>query len=93
MQNQTAPIPHGVPESFYSKFGHHVTAILSGFDRIRFRGTLRMLFEPALQRKESKSGTSAFLSDLRAKKIDAKLRGVAVSNAEITKKEDLENRS
>ena len=48
MQSQTASIPHGVPESFYSKFGHHVTAILSGFDRIRFRGTLRMLFEPPM---------------------------------------------
>jgi hypothetical protein len=34
MQSQTAPIPHGVPESFYSKFGHQVTAILSGFDQI-----------------------------------------------------------
>jgi hypothetical protein len=47
MQNQTAPIPHGVPEDFYRKFGRYVTAVLSGFDRIRFRGTLRMLFNPA----------------------------------------------
>src|SRR6266404_8192239 len=47
MQNQTAPKPHGVPEDFYRKFGRHVTAVLSGFDRIRFRGTLRMLFNPA----------------------------------------------
>jgi hypothetical protein len=51
MQNQTAPRPHGVPESFYSKFGHHVTAVLSGFDRIRFRGTLRMLFDPAMMER------------------------------------------
>jgi hypothetical protein len=36
MQNQTAPRPHGVPESFYSKLGQYVTAVLSGFDRIRF---------------------------------------------------------
>jgi hypothetical protein len=47
MQNQIAPRPHGVPEDFYRKFGRHVTAVLSGFDRIRFRGTLRMLFNPA----------------------------------------------
>jgi hypothetical protein len=46
MQNQTAPRPHGVPESFYSKFGRYVTAVLSGFDRIRFRATLRPLFCP-----------------------------------------------
>jgi hypothetical protein len=42
MQNQTAPIPHGVSESFYSKFGKYVTAVLSGFDRVRFRATLRV---------------------------------------------------
>jgi hypothetical protein len=47
MQNQTAPRPHGVPEEFYRKFGRDVTAVLSGFDRMRFRGTLRMLFNPA----------------------------------------------
>src|SRR5260370_2756085 len=46
MQNQTAPRPYGVPESFYSKFGQYVTAVLSGFDRIRFRATLRPLFCP-----------------------------------------------
>src|ERR1700719_1747874 len=46
MQNQTAPRPHGVPESFYSKFGQYVTAVLSGFDRIRVRATLRPLFCP-----------------------------------------------
>jgi hypothetical protein len=34
MQNQTAPKPHGIPESFYSKFGQYVTAVLSGFDRV-----------------------------------------------------------
>ncbi|HXM29515.1 MAG TPA: hypothetical protein VN957_26060, partial [Chthoniobacterales bacterium] len=44
--NQTAPTPYGVPESFYNKFGQQVTHVLSGFDRIRFRGSLRMLFDP-----------------------------------------------
>jgi hypothetical protein len=48
MQNQSAPRPHGVPESFYSKFGQYVTAVLSGFDRIRFRATLRVLYQPAM---------------------------------------------
>ena len=48
MQNQTAPAPRGVPESFYSKFGAYVTAVLSGFDRIRFRATLRVLYQPAM---------------------------------------------
>jgi hypothetical protein len=48
MEKQTLPRPHGVPESFYSKFGQHVTAVLSGFDRIRFRATLRLLYRPAM---------------------------------------------
>jgi hypothetical protein len=46
MENQSAPTPYGVPESFYNKFGQQVTHVLSGFDRIRFRGSLRMLFDP-----------------------------------------------
>ena len=40
------PPPHSVPESFLTKFGRYITAVLSGFDRIRFRGVLRMLFKP-----------------------------------------------
>jgi DNA-binding MarR family transcriptional regulator len=41
--------PHrNVPESFLDKFGAHVTGVLSGFDRLRLRGTLRMLFDPRL---------------------------------------------
>src|SRR5258708_23496908 len=48
MQNQTVPVSHGVPESFYSKFGQHITSVLSGFDRIRFRATLRMLYQPSM---------------------------------------------
>ena len=40
------PTTHSVPESFLSKFGSCITAVLSGFDRIRFRGVLRMLFKP-----------------------------------------------
>lgn len=46
MQHQTPPGTHGVPESFLSKFGRHITGILCGFDRLRFRGTLRLLFQP-----------------------------------------------
>lgn len=38
----------GVPESFLDRFGGQVAAILSGFDRIRFRATLRVLFVPAM---------------------------------------------
>lgn len=48
MQNHSTPIPgHGVPEKFLSKFGKSITGILSGFDRLRFKGTLRLLFQPS----------------------------------------------
>ena len=51
MQSQTTPRPHGVPESFYSKFGKLITAVLSGFDRIRFRASLRMLYQPGVMER------------------------------------------
>lgn len=37
---------NGAPEPFLSKFGKHITAVISGFDRIRFRATQRLLFQP-----------------------------------------------
>jgi hypothetical protein len=36
----------GVPEAFIQRFGRYVSGFLSGFDRLRFHGTLRMLFQP-----------------------------------------------
>jgi hypothetical protein len=35
-----------VPASFLEKFGQKITGILSGFDRMRFRGVLRLLMKP-----------------------------------------------
>src|ERR1700722_17682446 len=34
---------HGAPESFLARFGQHFSGILSGFDRMRFLGSLRTL--------------------------------------------------
>jgi hypothetical protein len=48
MKNQTPTPTHGVPDTFLNKFGGDVTGVLSGFDRLRFRATLRMLFVPAI---------------------------------------------
>src|ERR1700732_2849986 len=42
----TASNRDGLPESFLAQFGEHVTGFLSGFDRLRFRATLRPLFQP-----------------------------------------------
>lgn len=45
MKAITQTTQKGVPESFLNKFGHQITAVLSGFDRIRFRATQRLLFQ------------------------------------------------
>src|ERR1700740_3054175 len=36
----------GLPKVFMDRFGQHVTGFISGFDRLRFRATLRPLFQP-----------------------------------------------
>lgn len=35
----------GLPKLFMERFGQHVTGFISGFDRLRFRATLRPLFQ------------------------------------------------
>jgi hypothetical protein len=47
MKNQPPTPTTGIADRFLSKFGRHVTTVLSGFDRLRFRATLRLLFVPA----------------------------------------------
>jgi hypothetical protein len=46
MKASTPTAQNGVPESFSAKFGQHFTAILCGYDRLRFRATQRLLFQP-----------------------------------------------
>lgn len=45
MQNKTSP-PNNVTCPFVTKHAADVTGILSGFDRLRLRGTLRSLYQP-----------------------------------------------
>src|SRR6202007_3460293 len=46
IMNTKASNRDGLPESFLAQFGEHVIGFLSGFDRLRFRATLRPLFQP-----------------------------------------------
>jgi hypothetical protein len=48
MNSQTSPIVTGVPPSFLNRFSASITGVLSGFDRLRLRGTLRHLFQPSV---------------------------------------------
>ena len=36
----------GLPKIFMDRFGQHVRGFISGLDRLRFRATLRPLFQP-----------------------------------------------
>ena len=46
MKTNTLSNQAGVPQGFLTRFGQQVTAILCGFDRLRFRATQRLLFQP-----------------------------------------------
>jgi hypothetical protein len=48
MNPQTSPTGTGVPPAFLNRFGNSITGVLSGFDRLRLRGTLRHLFQPTV---------------------------------------------
>jgi hypothetical protein len=48
MNQQTSPTVTGVPPAFLNRFGNSMTGVLSGFDRLRLRGTLRHLFQPTV---------------------------------------------
>ena len=53
---------HGIPESFLARFGENCTGVLSGFDRLRFRGSLRTL--------QDVSGMMAYLYAAKVKLVD-----------------------
>ena len=47
MKKTTTPAT-GVPVEFLNRFGDKILGTLSGFDRLRLRGTLRHLFQPTV---------------------------------------------
>jgi hypothetical protein len=48
MNPPTSPTDTGVAPAFFNRFGDSITGVLSGFDRLRLRGTLRHLFQPTV---------------------------------------------
>jgi hypothetical protein len=69
---------HGVPENFLNKFGQKITGIISGFDRVRFRGTLRLLFQPsAMERYLASCGVLIKEFKDFAESITAKVKAAA----------------
>jgi hypothetical protein len=78
VKTQPFTATHGVPESFLSKFGQKVTGILCGLDRVRFRGTLRLLFQPAAMERYLNS-CGVLIKEFKnfAESITAKLKAAA----------------
>ncbi len=46
MKTNSLPAQNGAPQSFLTKFGQNITAVLSGFDRLLFQASIRVLFNP-----------------------------------------------
>lgn len=83
MKQQTSPTVTGVPPVFLNRFGSAVTGVLSGFDRLRLRGTLRHLFQPTVM--------EAYLNACRvliknfgtfAQRLTARIKAAAYAAAE-----------
>jgi hypothetical protein len=87
VKTQLIPAAHGVPESFLSKFGQNITGILSGFDRIRFRGTLRLLFQPAAMERYLCS-CGVLIKEFKhfAESVTAKVKAAAYRSAAAAKR-------
>jgi hypothetical protein len=46
MKDKTLAASHGIPDAFVTQFGSAIKGFLCGFDRLRFRATQRLLFQP-----------------------------------------------
>jgi hypothetical protein len=84
MKQTTLSAAPGVPASFVSRCGSQVTGFLSGFDRLRFRATLGMLFQPAIM-EQYLSRQNVLLKDFKdyalglTERIKAAARRAAVA--------------
>jgi hypothetical protein len=82
VKTQLKSATHGVPESFINRFGKKITAILSGLDRVRLRGTLRLLFQAAaMERYLSSCGVLIKEFKSFAEGVTARVKAVAYEAA------------
>lgn len=65
MQKTNSTQSGHVSSAFMQKYGASVTGILSGFDRLRLRGTLRALYQPPLM-MENLFRLQGLLKDFKA---------------------------
>lgn len=84
MKPQTSPTNDtGVPPAFLNRFGDAITGVLSGFDRLRLRGTLRHLFRPTVM-KAYLNACRVLIKDFGtfAQSLTARVKAAAYASAE-----------
>ena len=83
MNDQTAPTVTGVPPVFHNRFDDAITGVLSGFDRLRLRGTLRHLFQPTVM-EAYLNACHVLIKDFKtfATGLTARIKAAAYASAE-----------
>ena len=84
MNKPTSPTVTGVPPPvFQNRFADAITGVLSGFDRLRLRGTLRHLFQPTAM-EAYLSACHVLIKDFEtfAKSLTARIKAAAYASAE-----------
>jgi len=83
MNDQTAPVVTGVPPVFQNRFDDAITGVLSGFDRLRLRGTLRHLFQPTVM-EAYLNACHVLIKDLKtfATGLTARIKAAAYASAQ-----------
>jgi hypothetical protein len=83
MNSQTSPTVTGDPPAFLNRFSDSITGILSGFDRLRLRGTLRHLFQPTVM-EAYLSACRVLIKDFGtfAQSLTARIKAAAYAAAE-----------
>lgn len=83
MNSQTSPTVTSVPPAFVNRFGHALTGVLSGFDRLRLRGTLRHLFQPTVM-EAYLNACRVLIKDFGdfAQSLTARIKAAAYATAE-----------
>ena len=82
MNSQTSPTVTGVPPAFLNRCGDAITGVLSGFDRLRLRGTLRHLFQPTVM-EAYLNACRVLIKDFGtfAEGLTARIKAAAYANA------------
>lgn len=85
MNTSTALIAPSVPPPLLNRCGQALTGVLSGFDRLRLRGTLRHLFQPTVM-EAYLNACRVLIKDFRdfALALTGRIKAAAYATAEQT---------